>query len=94
MLENSAALAARAVWHLNGWREYDMLFGYERLDPFLTVGAKGLFHDGQAGPSAGIGAFFHLTDCWALRLDADAMLGLDTEAEMLYAFSLGIQRFF
>ena len=94
MLENSATLAARAVWHLNGWREFDMLFGCERFDPFLSAGAKGLIHDGQVGPFAGIGAFFHLTDYWALRLDADAMLGLDTEAKMLYTVSLGIQRFF
>lgn len=94
MLENSAALAARTVWHLNGWREFDMLFGYERFDPFLSAGAKGLFHEGQVGPTAGIGTFFYLTDHWALRLEADAMLGLDKEAEMLYTVSLGMQRFF
>ena len=56
-LEDSAALAARAVWHLHGWEEFDMLFGYERLDPFLSAGAKGWIHDGQVGPSAGLGAF-------------------------------------
>ena len=93
-LEDSAALAARAVWHLHGWEEFDMLFGYERFDPFLSAGAKGWFHDGQVGPSAGIGAFYYLTDEWALRLDAEATLGLDSRVETVYSVSAGIQWFF
>lgn len=93
-LENGAALAARAVWHLHGWREFDMLFGYERFDPFLSAGARGWIHDGQVGPSAGIGAFYYLTDEWALRFDADATLGLDTHVETAFAISAGVQYFF
>ena len=93
-LEDSAALAARAVWHLHGWEEFDMLFGYERLDPFLSAGAKGWMHDGQVGPSAGLGAFYYLTDDWALRFDAEATLGLDTRVETVYSISAGIQWFF
>ena len=93
-LEDSAALAARAVWHLHGWEEFDMLFGYERLDPFLSAGAKGWIHDGQIGPSAGLGAFYYLTDDWALRFDAEATLGLDTRVETVYSISAGIQYFF
>lgn len=93
-LEDSAALAARAVWHLHGWEEFDMLFGYERLDPFLSAGAKGWIHDGQVGPSAGLGAFYYLTDDWALRFDAEATLGLDTRVETVYSISAGIQYFF
>ena len=93
-LEDSAALAARAVWHLHGWEEFDMLFGYERFDPFLSAGAKGWIHDGQVGPSAGIGAFYYLTDDWALRLDAEATIGLDTRVETVYSISAGIQYFF
>ena len=93
-LEDSAALAARAVWHLHGWEEFDMLFGYERLDPFLSAGARGWMHDGQVGPSAGLGAFYYLTDDWALRLDAEATLGLDTRVETVYSISAGIQYFF
>ena len=93
-LEDSAGLAARAVWHLHGWEEFDMLFGYERFDPFLSAGAKGWIHDGQVGPSAGIGAFYYLTDDWALRLDAEATLGLDTRVETVYSISAGIQWFF
>ena len=93
-LEDSAALAARAVWHLHGWEEFDMLFGYERFDPFLSAGAKGWIHDGQVGPSAGLGAFYYLTDDWALRFDAEATLGLDTRVETVYSISAGIQYFF
>jgi hypothetical protein len=93
-LENSAGLAARAVWHLHGWSEFDMLFGYERFDPFLSAGARGWFHDGQVGPFAGLGAFYYLTDEWALRFDAEATLGLDTRVETVYSISAGIQYFF
>ena len=93
-LEDSAALAARAVWHLHGWEEFDMLFGYERLDPFLSAGARGWMHDGQVGPSAGLGAFYYLTDDLALRFDAEATLGLDTRVETVYSISAGIQYFF
>ena len=93
-LEDSAALAARAVWHLHGWEEFDMLFGYERFDPFLSAGARGWMHDGQVGPSAGLGAFYYLTDDWALRFDAEATLGLDTRVETVYSISAGIQYFF
>ena len=93
-LEDSAVLAARAVWHLHGWGEFDMLFGYERFDPFLSAGAKGWIHDGQVGPSAGLGAFYYLTDDWALRFDAETTLGLDTRVETVYSISAGIQYFF
>ena len=93
-LEDLAALAARAVWHLHGWEEFDMLFGYERFDPFLSAGARGWMHDGQVGPSAGLGAFYYLTDDWALRFDAEATLGLDTRVETVYSISAGIQYFF
>ncbi len=93
-LENTCGLSARAQWHLHGWREFDMLFGYERFDPFVTGGARGWIRDGQLGPSAGVGAFYYLTDSWALRFDADATLGLDTDVEMVYALSAGVQWFF
>ncbi len=93
-LENSCGISARAVWHLHGWREFDMLFGYERFDPFLSAGARGWVHDGQLGPSAGIGAFYYLTDDCALRFDADATMGLDTDVELAYTLSAGVQWFF
>ena len=93
-LEDRAGLAARAVWHLHGWREFDMLFGYERFDPFLSAGARGWLGGGQAGPSVGAGAYYYVSDDWAVRVDADATLGLDTRAEAVYAISVGLQYFF
>ena len=90
-LENVVGLSARALWHLHGWEEFNMLFGYERFDPFLTLGARGWIHDGQVGPSAGVGAFYYLTDFWALRFDADATLGLDTDVETAFTLSAGLQ---
>ena len=95
-LENEAGLAVDVLGHLQGWSVYGDLFGYSRFDPFVTFGAKGwIGRDcGQVGPKVGLGAFYHLTDEWALRFDADATLGLETNCEMLYSLSVGIQRSF
>ncbi|MBQ2630436.1 MAG: hypothetical protein IJG13_12225 [Kiritimatiellae bacterium] len=95
-LENSAGLGVDALWHLQGWSLYGDLFGYSRFDPFLTAGARGWIGGsaGQVGPSAGIGTFWHLTDEWSLRFDAAATLGLDTETEVVYSLSVGVQRSF
>ena len=83
-LENAAGLSVAGLWH---W------WGYERLDPFFTVGARGwIGRDcGQVGPKAGIGTFYHLTDSWSLRADVDATLGLDSTAEVDYTISAGVQ---
>ena len=92
-LEDSVGLCAGALGHLQGWSFYGDLFGYSRFDPFVTVGAKGWIGRGcgQVGPKAGLGAFYHLTDSWSLRADADATLGLETDCEMLYTLSVGVQ---
>ena len=92
-LENFAGLGAQALGHFQGWGLYGDLFGYSRFDPFVTLGAKGWVGDGcgQVGPKAGLGAFYHLTDSWSLRADADATLGLETNCEMLYSISAGFQ---
>ncbi len=81
-LGHRAGLAARGLWH---W------WGYERLDPFFTFGAKGWMNDGQVGPCGGLGAFYHLTESLSLRADADATLGLDTRREMVYSLCAGLQ---
>jgi hypothetical protein len=83
-LENSAGLSAAALWH---W------WGYERLDPFFTFGAKGWIGrgEGQVGPKIGLGSFYHLTDSWSLRFDADFTLGIEEETEALYTASAGLQ---
>ena len=92
-LEDAAGLSAAALGHLQGCDLYGDLFGYSRFDPFVTFGAKGwIGRDcGQVGPKVGLGAFYHLTDEWALRFDADATLGLETNCEMLYTLSAGVQ---
>ena len=80
-LENAAGLGLQGLWHF---------WGYERFDPFLTFGARGWI-DGDAGGVTGIGAFYHLTDNWSLRGDAQATLGIDGECDMLYSVGLGVQ---
>ena len=91
--EDAAGLAVDALGHLQGCDLYGDLFGYSRFDPFCTLGARGwIGRDcGQVGPKVGVGAFYHLTDSWAIRGDADATLGLETDREMLYSVSIGIQ---
>lgn len=81
MLERNAYYGLGVLWH---W------YGYERIDPFFTFGAAGVFNR-YWGPKAGIGTFYHFTDVFALRLDADAMMDVDGETEMFYSLSLGIQ---
>ena len=88
--ERRAGLALRGRCFWRAWEEYDLLFGFSRFDPFFTGGAKGFFHDAVFGPSVGLGAFWYLTDVWALRADADATLGLDGDIEMLYTVSAGV----
>ncbi len=80
-LEDCAGLGVQGLWHI---------YGYERFDPFLTFGARGWI-DGDVGPTAGIGAFYHLTDSWSIRADAQATLGLDGECEMVYSLGAGVQ---
>lgn len=83
-LENYAGLSASVLWH---W------WGYERIDPFFTLGAKGwIGHDnGQAGPKLGTGFFYHLSDSLSLRFDADFTLGVEDETETVHSVSAGIQ---
>lgn len=94
-LENTAVLSATALFHLNGIEYYDYLFGFSKLDPFVSAGARGwIGREGDVGPKAGAGAYYHLTDNWSLRGDADATLGLDGGTGMLYSLSLGLICFF
>ena len=80
-LENCAGLGVQGLWHF---------YGYERFDPFLTFGARGWI-EGDVGPTAGLGAFYHLTNEWSLRGDAQATLGLDGDCQMVYSLGLGVQ---
>lgn len=92
-LEDAAGLSAAFLGHWQGCDLYGDLFGYSRFDPFFTVGARGWIgrSGGQVGPKVGVGAFYHLTDNWSFRADADATLGLETNCEMLYSLSVGVQ---
>ena len=90
-MEDRAGLAARGVVHWKGWDEWDMLFGFSRWDPFFTLGACGWQPDGQVGPAAGVGFLYYLDDNWALRASAEAVLGLDSDAEMIYSLAAGVQ---
>ena len=93
--------AARGLFHLTGIEEFDLLFGCERFDPFVTFGAAALFasrhvfaddsHRTAIGPTAGVGAFYHLTDSLSLRFDATAAMAVDTPCGMCYGLSLGLQ---
>ena len=98
------AFSARGLFHLTGIEEFDLLFGCERFDPFVTFGAAALcaarhvFADGShrtaIGPTAGVGAFYHLTDSWSLRFDATAAMAVDSPCGMAYGLALGLQRSF
>lgn len=93
-LEGQSMLAARSLFHIQGiWEEFGLLFGYERFDPFLSLGARGFIGGakGDVGPSAGLGAMYYLTDDWALRFDADASVGLDSTPKGVYSVSAGIR---
>ena len=95
------AFAARGLFHLTGIEEFDRLFGCERFDPFVTFGAAAFFasrhvfaddsHRTAIGPTAGVGAFYHLTDSWSLRFDATAAMSVDTPCGMSFGISLGLQ---
>ena len=95
-LEHVAGLSMTALGHLQGWAPYGDLFGYSRFDPFVTIGARGWIgrDSGQVGPKVGLGAFYHFTDAWSLRADADVTLGLETACEALYSLAVGVQRTF
>ena len=86
---------------MTGIEEFDLLFGCERFDPFVTFGAAAFFasrhvfaddsHRTAIGPTVGLGAFYHLTDSLSLRFDATAAMAVDMPCGMCYGLSLGLQ---
>ena len=80
-LEDCAGLGVQGLWHF---------WGYERFDPFVTFGARGWI-DGDLGPVVGLGAFYHLTDNWSLRADAQSALAVDCDCNMVYSLGAGVQ---
>lgn len=93
MCENSFHVGADALMHWSGWSFYDRFFGYSAFDPFLTVGFDAYHGRSRqnVGPSAGVGAYYHLSECVDLRTDLKATLGLEGEEEVLFSATLGIQ---
>lgn len=90
-LEDRTGLSVQGLWHMQGFEWFGKLFGYERFDPFMTGGVRGWLNEGQVGPAVGLGAFYYLSDDWAVRFDANLTLGLDTDVETIHALSLGLQ---
>lgn len=106
-LSEFTAVEAEAGWHADraffGGRflahfsvidEYNRLFGYERIDPFVTLGVCGWTGRGEVGPAFGIGTYYHLSDHWSLRFSAEAVCGVDGEAEFPVTLSAGLRRSF
>ena len=63
------AVSARALWRP---------IGYERFDPFLSLGAAGFGNSSwTGGPEFGIGFFYYLGDRLSLRADLRSALALD-----------------
>lgn len=91
--ENLAGLGLGVLTHWSGWELYDRFFGFSAFDPFVTAGVKGWLGStkGEVGPSASLGAFYHLGDRWSVRGEAEATLGLDSSVEMVYTLALGLQ---
>ncbi len=92
--EDAAGLGVDALVHVQAWSAYGDLFGYSAFDPFVTLGAHGWLAghgDGQVGPQVGLGAFWHLDDHWSFRADANATLGLESDVEVVYSLSVGVQ---
>ncbi len=96
-----SGVAFQGVFHCAGWETFDKLFGCERFDPFVALGAAARFagrhafadcsHRTAIGPVFGMGAFYHLTDSWSLRADARAQLCCDSPCGMLYGVFAGLQ---
>ena len=99
--EALTGVAVRHLYHLSGFEFFDKLFGCERFDPFVSCGGAVRFgshhafadrsHRTALGPTAGFGAFYHLTDNLDLRGDVQAMLGIDSPCGMLYTVCVGLQ---
>lgn len=90
--EDACGLAVQGLVHFCELDLYSRFFGYSRFDPFLTFGARGwIGGEGQVGPKTGVGAFYHLTDSWSFRGEADVTLGLDGETAAVYTVAAGFQ---
>ena len=81
ILENRYAASAGLLWH---W------YGYERLDPFFICGGSWIEGAG-AGPSGGVGFYWHLDDHWSLRFDCAHALLVDGGVDSAFFFSAALR---
>lgn len=90
--EDYVALGADVLTHWAAWELYDRFFGFSAFDPFVTAGVKGWVGSarGEVGPSLGVGAFYHFSECLSLRADIDAVLGLESRVEVDHTFFVGL----
>jgi opacity protein-like surface antigen len=82
---------ADALYHVNS---------YERFDPYVALGVGvyrsedavlgGGDRDVLAGPRAGVGFLYNVTDRLALKADARAFMAADSTCETLYSITAGI----
>ncbi len=93
-LENQCGLAIRGNWSLQSWDWFGKMFGYERFDPFVSLGVRGWLPQGDVGPCVGLGFLYYLDNRWAIRCDADVTLGLESEVETIHSVSVGVQYLF
>jgi hypothetical protein len=80
LLENRGGYGLNTLWH---W------YGYERLDPFFLIGARGWTSLG-AGPNFGVGTFYHLDDNLSLKIDASSTV-LAEDGDVVFSLSAGLQ---
>ncbi len=94
VLENTCGLAWRHMWSLQGWEWFGKMFGYERFDPYVSLGLRGWINDGDVGPCAGVGFLYYLDDHWAIKAEVDTTLGLERDVEAIHTLSVGLQYLF
>ncbi len=91
-LEKGALLGLEGLFRWTGFDLYDRFFGFSPFDPFFSLGAKGTVSsdDGLVGPSCGAGAFYHLTENWSLRAEANAILDVNGSCDVPFLLSCGL----
>lgn len=98
-IETQVGLAERNIHagvdyliHWSALEVYDRFFGYSPIDPFFVIGADVWTRTGSsiAGPTAGIGAYYHLSEDWSLRTDAKGSLDVNGGCEMNYVVTVGL----
>jgi hypothetical protein len=94
VMEDKMFLLARSLVHFSIFEEFNLLFGYERIDPYFSLGVATLFPRGQSGPEFGLGAYYYLSESWALRVDGSSVIGVEGDCDAVYSIAVSLQRTF